>query len=101
MGDVTRVYIRPIWTAAGYRYDVELDGQVIVARSRVPSSDAARWCAGQGKDGVLEVWRYGGSGPSMKGEISRLAQRTVTEGERQSPTFVKWRPIDKSRFDAA
>ena len=91
-----KVFMRPVWVggASGYRYDVELDGEVIVRRSRVPALDAARWLRGAGKDGVLEVWRYGGSGPCMIAEISRAACRTVVESERHGPRFGKWQAFD-------
>ena len=97
MVDTTRVYIRPVWVggSSGYRYDVEHEGRVVVARSRVPSSDASRWCAGEGKDGILEVWRYGGSGPCMVAEIGHAATRTVTESERQGPKWTRWVPFEK------
>ena len=99
MVNVTTVVMRPVWVGGnvGYRYDMLLDGQVIVERSRVPVSDAARWCAGKGKDGILEVVRYGGSGVAMRGEISRMARWTVDERERSGPTFKKWRPFDRAR----
>ena len=100
MADATVVYMRPVWVGgnAGYRYEVTFEGRVIVERSRVPALDAARWCAGEGKDGILEVWRDGGSGAALKGELSRMARWTVDEGERSGPTFKRWRPFDRSRL---
>lgn len=98
---VTKVFIHPVRTASGYRYDIEHDGQIVVSRSRVPFCDAARWCAWVGKDGILEMWRYGGSYPAMKGEIGRYAGLTVRETDRVSPRFVKWRPFEREPDDDA
>ena len=100
---MVKMFMRPVWVggASGYRYDVEFDGQVVVSRSRVPVLDAARWCAGQGKDGILEVWRYGGSGPCMIAEIGKAATRTILENERHGPRFVKWHPFERTAVDAA
>jgi hypothetical protein len=97
MADVVKVYMRPVWVGgnAGYRYDLEHDGRIVVERSKVPLCDAARWCAGEGKNGKVEVWRYGGSGPAMIAEIERYAALTVRETETVSPRFVKWRPFDR------
>lgn len=91
-----RVYMIPRWVggSVGYRYDIEHEGEIVVQGSRVPLCDAARWCQGFGKDGILEVWRYGGSYPAMKGEISRYASKTVRETETASPRFVKWAPFE-------
>ena len=89
---ITRVYIRPVWIggSTGYLYDIEHDGTVVAERSRTPLCDAARWAVGEGKDGKVEVWRYGGSGPAMVGEISRYAGLTVRETKTVSPRFEKW-----------
>ena len=98
---VTKVYIIPRWVGgnAGYRYDVEHDGVIVVRGSKVPLCDAARWCAGEGKNGKVEVWRYGGSGPAMIAEIERMASRTVRETETMSPRFVKWVPFERKVLD--
>jgi hypothetical protein len=92
---VTKVFIRPVWVGgnAGYRYNIEHEGRLVVERSKAPLCDAARWCDGEGKDGKVEVWRYGGSYPAMIGEIERYAALTVRETETVSPRFVKWRPF--------
>ena len=81
------MYIVPVWKggSSGYRYDIELDGRVIVAGSRAPLGDAARWCAGAGVDGVVEVWRYGGSAAAMRAPVARAARFTTHEGERAGP----------------
>ena len=94
---VTKVYIRPRWVGGnvGYRYDIEHEGMVVVERSRVPLCDAARFLHGVGKNGKVEVWRYGGSGPAMIAEIERYAMLTVSEGERDAPRFKKWVPYDQ------
>lgn len=94
---VTKVFIHPVWVGGkqGYRYDIEHDGRIVVSKSRVPFCDAARWCAGEGKDGILEMWRYGGSGPAMKGEIGRYAALTVRETGREAPRFQKWKPFER------
>ena len=100
---MVKVFIHPVWVGGsqGYRYDIEHDGRIVIAKSRVPFCDAARWCAGEGKDGILEVWRYGGSGPAMKGEISRYASKTVRETETVSPRFVKWVPFERNVTEEA
>lgn len=99
---VTKVFMRPVWVggSTGYRYDIEHEGEVVVRGSRVPLCDAARWCQGVGKNGLLEVWRYGGSGPAMKGEIQRYAGLTVRETKTIGPRFEKWVPFDLELMDA-
>ena len=102
MSGVTRVYIVPVWKggSSGYRYDIELDGKVIVAGSRAPLGDAARWCAGAGVDGVVEVWRYGGSAAAMRAPVARAARFTTHEGERAGPRFVERKPFNFMASDA-
>ena len=99
----TKVFIHPVWVGGrqGYRYDIEHNGQIVVSKSRVPFCDAARWCAGVGKDGVLEMWRYGGSYPAMKGEIARYAALTIGETDKQSPSFKKWHAFERDVVDDA
>lgn len=93
---VHRFDMRPVRIGAGgYRYDLYHDGVLVVEKSRVPLCDAARWCCGSGKDGIVEVWRYGGSYPAMTGKIERYASLTVSETETLSPRFVKWHPFNR------
>lgn len=103
MSGATRVYIVPAWKggSSGYRYDIELDGKVVVAGSRAPLGDAARWCAGAGVDGVVEVWRYGGSAPALRAPVANAAQLTTKEGERDGPRFIKWKPFQFMVSDAS
>lgn len=96
--NVTKVVIDPVWTSSGYRYDVWLGDELLVARSRVPLCDASRAVGGRGVDGKVEVWRRGGSGPSMIGSVARYSKLTVTEGERGSPRFTKWQPFNRNDF---
>lgn len=97
MSEVHRIYMQPVWIGgrSGYRYDLFHDDfdAPIVERSRSPLGDAARWCAVEGKNGKVEVWRYGGSAPAMMAEISLAAALTVSETDQHGPRVVKWKPF--------
>jgi hypothetical protein len=89
-----RVDMVSVWTKGGYRYDVFLGEEKIVERSRVPSCDACRVLAGRGLDGKVEVWRRGSSYPAMIADIERTGNMTVSENEKVSPRFSKWKPFE-------
>jgi hypothetical protein len=91
---IVKVEIRPVWTKGGYRYDIWHEGALIVPRSKAPAGDAARWCAGVGKFGKLEVWRPDATSPALLAEIEHSRTRTVMENEKAGPRFIKWRPYE-------
>lgn len=81
MSDVHKIEMRPVWSGgrAGYRYDLYQDGALIVSRTSQPLCDAARWLQDAGKDGKVELWRPGSSGPCLIAEISRYAPLFLSE----------------------
>ncbi len=80
----------PFLGASGYRYDVTLDGETIVRRSKSPLTDAARALVSKGIAGRI-VLRHAGIG-TQGGLIAVLATLTASEGDRSAPRFVKWTP---------
>ena len=67
---------------------------------RVPECDAARWLLANGKaasDDTLVSCRNGR--PALTGSVGWLADKTVLEGEKDSPRFAKWRPFAMAPSD--
>jgi hypothetical protein len=96
-----RIDMRPVWAGgrAGYRYDLSYDGRLVVERTSQPLCDAARWLQDAGKDGKVELWRYGGSGPCLTSEISRYAPLFLSEPNIGPMRYRKRQP-DPSIHDA-
>ena len=96
MSDVHRFEMRPVWAGgkAGYRYDLFLDGALVIPRTSQPLCDAALWCRRHGKDGKVELARYGGSAPCLTGEISYYATRYLYEPDKGQMKYRKREPFD-------
>jgi hypothetical protein len=74
-------------------YAVDYQGERI-GQWRDPSCDAARWLLANGKaerSDTLIMTR--GGKPAMRGGVGWLADRTVTENDKVSPRWAKWRPF--------
>ena len=86
------------WTGHGSSY-AEYQGERI-GEFRVPECDAARWLLANGKaveTDTLVTTRNGR--PAMTGAVGWLADHTVTENEKVSPRFAKWRPFSMAASD--
>ena len=74
-------------------YGVDYQGERI-GQWRVPSCDAARWLIAHGKAERLDTLIMARDGvPAMRGGVGWLADRTVTENDKVSPRWSKWRPF--------
>jgi hypothetical protein len=96
------VLLRPQWVArVGYRYDVILDGEVIVSRSRDPEYDAARVLRDRGHRGRFRTIDFNTGRPRMILDIEKAAKlRTVERDAAGPPTVGLYRPMsddDKAR----
>jgi hypothetical protein len=59
-----------------------------------PSCDAARWLLANGKAARSDVLVICHAGrPAMRGNVGWLADRSVTENDKVSPRWAKWRPF--------
>jgi hypothetical protein len=63
----------------GYKYEVALDGEVIVPSSRDPEFDACRELVKRGLRGIA-VFRRPGSAPHFWADVERGAQLMTKEG---------------------
>jgi hypothetical protein len=89
--EITRV--RPGAYAADYQGER-------IGEWRVPECDAARWLLANGKaarSDVLVTTRAGR--PAMRGAVGWLADRAVSENEKTSPRWAKWRPFEMKPAD--
>lgn len=98
--NVHKVEMKAVWIggSTGYVYDVVYDGNVIVARSRVPACDTARYLLAGNQEGWLELYR--GDRLAMSGDIRTLANLTVSETRSTTPRFKKWIPFTMDKEDA-
>lgn len=80
-----RIYIEPRGHGArGPRYQVRMnkpDGMVIIDSTTEPLFDAARVLMSNGITGRLEMWDGTRPFPRMRGDIVKLAAKTVSEGD--------------------
>src|SRR5262249_15681368 len=89
MSNTHRIWLAPISLGArGYSYEVRYASGVLVASTRDPEFAAARALVARGMRGQLEVWREGGSAPSMGLDIEKAARLATREGDRDGLRFV-------------
>ena len=95
------VRLRAEWVEnVGYRYDVLLDGEVIVRRSRDPEHDAARALHARGLRGRFRTIDFSTGRPRMILDIEKAARlRTVERDDRRLPIVVPYRPMSDERQD--
>ena len=86
-----RATLTPPAKRGGTRYSVELDGEVVVSRSRDPEHDLARALLARGITGKVEVCRPDGS-PGMIVDVERMAPWSVVEEDRDGLRLRRWRP---------
>ena len=94
------VQLRPQWIKrVGYRYDVILDGEVIVRRSRDPEYDAARVLRDRGLCGRFRTIDFVTGQPRMILDIEKAAKLCCVErADKGPPTVAPYRPLsDEAR----
>ena len=74
------------------RYNVLMDGERIVTRSRNPDTDVARALLARGITGKLTILDGEAKTPRLRLDIERAAKITVSEDQRRM-RFVKWKPM--------
>ena len=90
-----KVTLQPIWVGGaryGYLYDVKLDGQTIVSRSRDPEYDAARALLARGLTGRFETIDATTGKPRMRFDIEKAARLCVVEEDGRRPRLRRWSP---------
>jgi len=95
------VRLKPAWIEnVGYRYDVILDGETIVRRSRDPEHDAARALHARGRRGCFRTIDFFTGRPRMILDIEKAAKLRIIERDDTGLTVVPYRPMseeDKTR----
>ncbi len=89
------VQLRAEWVkGVGYRYDVLLDGEVIVHRSRDPEHDAAHVLQARGLRGRFRTIDFRTGRPRMELDIERTAGLcTIDRADKGPPRAVRYRPL--------
>jgi hypothetical protein len=89
------VQLRAEWVArVGYRYDVLLDGEVIVHESRDPEFDTARVLCARGLCGRFRTIDFRTGRPRMELDIAKAAGLcTIERADRGGPRVVRYRPM--------
>jgi hypothetical protein len=89
------VQLKAEWIAGvGYRYDVLLDGETIVRRSRDPEFDAARVLHSRGLRGRFRTIDFVTGRPRMVLDIERAARlRTIERADAGPPVVGRYRPL--------
>jgi hypothetical protein len=89
------VQLRAKWVkGAGYRYDVLLDGEVIVHASRDPEFDAARVLLARGLRGRFRTIDFRTGRPRMELDIEKAAGLcTIERADKGPPRVVRYRPL--------
>lgn len=100
---VHSLVMHPVWVGgtSGYRYDVYRDGVLVVEKSRNPLCDAARFLSDSGHTGTVELSRVDNPVVAMRGSIERFSSLMVSEGDRHSPVFRKWKPFPSGDASAS
>jgi hypothetical protein len=83
----------PVWAGgkAGYLYNVTLDGELVIERSRDPETDLARVLLGRGITGMVEV-RDGKTGKvRTRVNVEKAAKVCVSEENRAGRRLRKYR----------
>jgi hypothetical protein len=76
-------------SSRGPLYDVQHEGQPIIAGTPLPFYDGARALQLMGLAGQFEMWRCGGTAAAMRGDIDKAADFTIREDD-SGPRLVKW-----------
>ena len=90
---VHRVFLTPLAGRAG-RFAVTYGGDVLVASSRDPGSDACRALLARGVTGRLVTRWVGASHDAMSMDIVRMAKLRVEESDRHGLRVVAFRAFD-------
>jgi hypothetical protein len=91
---VIDVRLRPEWVErVGYRYDVLLDGEIIVRRSRDPEYDAARVLHGRDLRGRFRTIDFNTGNPRMILDIAKAAKLRTVERNDSGLIVVPYRPM--------
>lgn len=78
----------------GHVYAVSFDGTEIITKTHNPELNACRWLIAHGYHGRMEVWDTVRPYPRMIiKDIERAAGLTISESDKQTPRFVKYRPM--------
>jgi hypothetical protein len=96
------VQLRAEWIiSVGYRYDVFLDGEAIVSRSRDPEHDAARALLARGLRGTFRTIDFVTGRHRMTLDIAKAARLRSIERDEGGLTVGPYQPMsedDKSRI---
>lgn len=82
----------------GRRWDLLLDGEVIVSGSLVPGYDAARVLQARGLTGSFQVLGVDGRVSMTYPDIEIAAKYTIAENEKHGPRLVKYRSFADAAF---
>lgn len=97
MTDITTIEIAPAprnVTGGGQRYEVRVDGEVLIERARDPEFEAARVLVEQGRTGMLHTRHAGSSIVSMRIPLAKAAKLTTTDGNHGRPSIRTWTPFE-------
>ena len=78
---------------SGRKYGAHYDGELI-ATGRDVTYRAARVLQERGLSGVVEFTAPNSDVVALRGDIARLAARTIEEGAKSGPREVKYHPFD-------
>lgn len=100
-GSSIKVIVRPTRLGPrGQRYAVLLDGNLLIADTRDPMTDASRFLSSKGYTGGLEIWDEVRPYPLMiVFDLQAAARLVVSETERHGPRFRPYRPFPSSKLD--
>lgn len=88
------VRLRSTWVEnVGYRYDVLLDDEVILRRSRDPEYDAARVLHARGHRGTFRTIDFTTGKPRMILDIGKAAGLRTVERDRGGLTVEPYQPL--------
>lgn len=76
-----------------YLYDVDFNGEIVVADSKDAECELARALQARGITGSVTLLDANTGKPRITINIEKAAKLTVQETRSHGPRFVKWRPI--------
>jgi hypothetical protein len=90
-----RADLFPIWRGgkAGYRYDVAVDGEVLVERSRDPEHDLAGVLLARGITGKVQIHDGNTGKPRTVVDVEKAAGLMVIEEDRGGLRLRKYREV--------
>jgi hypothetical protein len=95
------VLLRPAWIKnVGYRYDVLLDGEIIVRQSRDPEHDAARALAAKGFRGRFRTIDFATGQPRMQLDIERAARLRTVERAQGGICVARYQPMSDEQKES-